>query len=194
MIGQAEIFGTTRHRRNRAGSLILPYPRTSRVFYGITFSSVLQPLPISKVKGVDPSDFPHLKRGAEVLLDLPVKPSWSTVRRRKTTTGGFTFYETGYRPRKKEGFAFSTTREEIAKEKKANQLKRELLRHGINYHQLMILLHCAAHSQTLLERPPAKKLSPKTGGFVSHNEVRIMRNQRLKNQRLLASHGTIYHY
>jgi len=193
MIGQAEIFGKTRHRRNRAGSLMLPYPRTPRVFYGITSSGVLQPLPVSQMKGINPSDFPHLERGAEALLDLPVKPSWTTVRRRKTTIGGYAVIDTGRRQPKRGGFDSEHERRRIRQIRRENELRRNLLAAGIDKHKLFLLMHSAYHSQMLLERPPAKKLSPKTGGFVSHNEVMIMRKQRRRNQRLATS-GTIYRY
>lgn len=174
---------------------MLSYPRTSRIFYGITSSGVLQPLSVSKVRGVSPSDFPHLMRGAERLLDLPVKPSWSTVRRKKTTTGGFTVKETGYRPKKWGGLGSPYERRKIAKIREDNELKRRLLAAGINEHQLFLLLHSAIHSQTLLERnAPIRSLpSYKRGGFRSSKEIKEMKKQRRRNQRL-ASRGTIYHY
>ena len=196
MIGQAEVVGRIRHRRHHAGSLVLPYPRTSRIFVGITDSGDVQPLPVSKVKGLSPSDYPHLERGAEALLGMTVKPAWTTVRKRKTTIGGYSVKDTGYRQEKKGGFGSANERKKVKKIRRDKELRRRLFGTNISKNQLFFLIHFACHSQTLLEKKAPIRSLPrhKQGGFVSQNEVKIMGQQRRRNKQRLASHGTIYRY
>jgi hypothetical protein len=187
MIVQGEVVGKTRHKRNRIGALKVPYPRTSRVIYGVTVSGALQSIPSVEAKGVVAADYPHLDRGASALLGI-------NILHKKTTTGGYRLRDTGERTDKSGGFGSAHERRKIEEIRKAKKSKKDLLRVPVNAGQLSLLIHSAYHSQTLYEIPAPKKPSRKTGGFMSSKEVSIMRKQRKKNEQALAPRGNIYRY
>lgn len=187
MIGQANVVGKIRNRQNHIGGLKLPHPRTLRVYYGVTVSGNLQPIPSMEVKGIATSDYPHLDKGAAALLGI-------NDLHKKTTTSGYRVRETGFRIEKTGGFGSAHERRRIEKLRKEKELKRNLLKVNINAGQLSLMVHSAYHSQEILEKAVPKKPSFKTSGFMSSKEVRIMQKQRKKNQKALAPRGNIYKY
>lgn len=161
---QAEVVGpprNTHHMLSKGGIPEVTYvSRKSRVIMGINrFGDVIFiPLPGNRFDAVDPALLPHLHRGAERLFDQRTH-SYQTVLHLKTTTV-FRDVRRGdgsYRPEKRTGFKFSTTRKDIARERKDKELKRRLTEMGIDVNKLYLLLHSAVHNQTLLEKPSTKK-------------------------------------
>ena len=196
---KAEIMGRPRnriHRLQRGPSIeIARYPRTSRVIMGADEFGNFVYIPLPALS-LDAASLPHLLRGAEKLFDRAAeRNAFTTARRRRTTTGGFIVKDTDYRSEKKGGFGSAYERRSIKQIREEQELKRRLLANGINEHQLFLLMHSAYHSQTLLEKKTPIRSLPryKQGGFGSKNEIKIMREQRLRNQRL-ASRGIIYKY
>lgn len=187
MIGQANVVGKIRNRQNRIGEMKLPHPRTSRVYYGVTVSGNLQPIPASEVKGIVTADYPHLDKGAAALLGI-------NELHKKTTTSGYRVQETGFRIEKTGGFGSAHEQRRVKKLRKEKELKRNLQKANINAGQLWLMIHSAYHSQELLEKPTPKKISPKKGGFMSSKEVRLMQKQRKKNEKAFAPRGNIYKY
>lgn len=196
---QAEIVGKPRNRRYqlRRGPVIetVRFPRTSRVIMGIGEFGEPVYIPLPKLR-LDAHSLPHLDRGTVRLFDRATeRNAYTTAKKRKTTTSGVLINRGVIRPEKVGGFGSKHEQRRIRQIRKDNELKRRLLTAGINKHQLFLLLHSAYHSQTRLEREAPIRSLPrhKQGGFVSKNEVKIMRKQRLRNQRLV-SRGTIYRY
>lgn len=191
---QAQIVGKPRNRLfrlQRGPSVeIVRYPRRSRVIMGVDEFGNYDFKPLPRLR-LDARSLPHLDRGTVRLFDRATeKNAFTTALRRKTTTSGVPTNKGVIRPKKFGGFGSEYERRIIGKIRKQNELKRRLLDAGINEHQLFLLMHSAYHSQTLFERLPAKKPSPKIRGFRSPHEVKIMKKQRLLNQRLAS--GTIY--
>lgn len=196
---QTEIMGRPRDRiyRLQRGPSIetAPYPRTSRVIMGVDEFGNFVYIPLPKLS-LDAASLPHLHHGAEKLFDKAAeRNAFTSAKRRRTTIGGFSAQDTGYRQEKTGGFTSTHEQRRIRQIRKEQELKRELLRYGINEHQLFLLMHSAYHSQTRLEKEAPIRSLPryKQGGFVSKNEIKIMRKQRLRNQRL-APHGNVYQY
>jgi len=189
IVGQANLVGKIRHRQNRIGDLKLPHPRTSRIYYGLTVSGNLQAMPAAEAKGIVISDYPHLEKSAAALLGIDV----SSIHK-KTTTPGYRLRDTGNRIEKTGGFGSHHEKRKVKKLRKEKELKRNLLKANINAGQLSLMIYSAFHSQTLHEIPPAKKPSPKKGGFMSSKEVRLMQKQKKKNEKAFAHHGNIYKY
>lgn len=161
---QAEVVGpprNTHYMLSKGGVPEVAYvPRKSRVIMGINrFGDVIFiPLPGNRFDNIDPALIPHFIRGAERLFDQGIH-SYKTVLHRKTTTVSrdIGYGNSTYRPEKKTGFKFSTTRKDIARERKDKEMKRRLLAMGIDIDKLYLLLHSATHNQTLLEKPSVKK-------------------------------------
>jgi len=196
---QTEIVGRPRNRRYqlRLGPIIetVRFPRRSRVIMGLDEFGNFVYIPLPGLS-FDARSLPHLHRRAEQLFDRATeRNAFTTAKKRKTTISGVLTNRGVIRPEKVGGFGSKYERKKIRQIRRENELKRRLLAAGINEHQLFLLMHSAYHSQTLLEREaPIRSLSRhKRGGFVSKNEVRIIRKQRLRNQRL-AFHGNIYRY
>lgn len=189
MIGQANLVGKIRNRQNHIGSLKLPHPRTSRIYYGVTVSGNLHALPASESKGIVTADYPHLEKSAAALLGIDV-----SAIHKKTTTPGYRLADTGYRTEKTGGFGSPHEKRKIQKLRKEKELKRNLLKADISAGQLSLMIHSAYHSQTLHEIPAPKKPSPKKGGFMSSKEAGIMRKQRKKNEQAFVKRGNIYKY
>ncbi len=187
MIGQANLVGKVRNRQNRIGALKLPHPRTSRIYYGVTVSGNLQAMPATEAKGIIISDYPHLDKGAAALLGI-------NDLHKKTTIPGYRLRDNGFRAEKTTGFGSPHEQRKIKEFRREKELKRKLLKADINAGQLWLMINSAYHSQTLHEIPPAKKPSPKKGGFMSSKEVSIMRKQRKKNEKAFAPRGNIYKY
>lgn len=197
---QAQRVGKPRnrlHRLQRGPSIeIARYPRTSRVIIGVDKFGNFVYIPLPRLN-LYAHSLPRLHPGAEKLFDRAAeRKAFTTAKKRKTTTGGFAVKDTGYRPKKWGGLGSPYERKRIAQIRRNNELKRKLLKAGIDEHKLFLLMHSAYHSQTLLEgKTPIRSLPHyKQGGFGASKEKEIMRKQRLRNQRLLASHGTIYRY
>jgi len=171
---------------------IFLHPQKSTVLMGLDQFGNFAYKPLPRLK-LDAHPLPRLHRGAEKLFDVAnQRNAFTTAQRRRTSTGGFAFEDTGFRPEKK-GIASTYERRKIKQIRKEQELKRQLLQAGISEHQLFLLMHSAAHSQTLFEQEtPTKSLSHyKRGGFESSKERIIMEKQRRRNKRL-ASHGNIY--
>ena len=194
---QGEVFGRPRNRlyRLRRGSAveIARSPRTSRVIMGVDKLGNFIYIPLPRLN-LNASSLPHLHRGAEQLFDSAYqRNAFTTALRRKTTTSGVLTNRGIIRPEKVGGFGSKHEQRRIRQIRKDNELKKRLLAAGINEHQLFLLMHSVLHNQTRFTETRPKRISPKTGGFRSSNEVRIMRKQRRRNQRLATS-GTIYRY
>lgn len=192
---QAQIVGKSRNRlyRLRRGQFfeIARSPRRSRVIMGVDEFGDYDFKPLPKL-GLDARSLPRLDRGTVRLFDrATAKNALTTALRRKTTISGVPTNKGTIRPEKIGGFSSPYERWKIKQIRKEKELKRKLLDANIDEHKLSLLMNSAYHWQTLLERPPAKKPSPKTGGFMSPHEVKIMKEQRMRNQRL-ASRATIY--
>lgn len=173
---------------------IFRYPRKSTVIMGLDQFGNFAYKPLPRLK-LDAHPLPRLHRGAEKLFDIAnQRNAFTTAQRRRTSTGRFALKDTGFRPEKK-GIASAYERRKIKQIRKEQELKKQLLRAGINEHQLFLLMHSVYHSQTLLEKGAPIRSLPryKRGGFKSSHEVKIMGKQRRRNLRL-ASHGTIYRY
>jgi len=196
---QTEIVGRPRNRRYqlRLGPIIetVRFPRRSRVIMGLDEFGNFVYIPLPGLS-FDARSLPHLHRRAEQLFDRATeRNAFTTAKKRKTTISGVLTNRGVIRPEKVGGFGSKHEQRRIRQIRRENELKKRLLATGINEHQLFLLMHSAYHSQTLLEiKPPIRSLSRhKQEGFVSKNEVRIMRKQRLKNQHLV-SRGTIFRY
>jgi len=193
---QGEIVGEMRRRHypvRRGPSIeVFPYPRRSRVIMGVDESGDCVYIPLPRLK-ISSASLPHLHRGSEHLFNVAgQRNAYSTARRRRTTTGGFIVRETGYRQKKTGGFSSPYELKRVQQIRKEEELKRSLLKMGINEHKLFLLMHSAVHSQVLLENStPVRRLTSwKKGGFTSSKEAKIMERQRRRNR--LARQGTIY--
>ncbi|MDO9027349.1 MAG: hypothetical protein Q7U68_00575 [Candidatus Roizmanbacteria bacterium] len=194
---QAEIFYKPRNRlyRLRRGSAIeiARSPRTSRVIMGVDKLGNFIYIPLPRLR-LDAHSLPHLHRGTERLFNRATeRNAFTTAKKRKTTTGGFAVRDTGYPPEKVGGFGSKHERRRIRQIRREKELERRLRDAGIDEHKLFLLIHSVLHNQTRFTETRPKRISPKTGGFRSSNEVRIMRKQRRRNQRFATS-GTIYRY
>jgi len=172
---------------------IFRYPRKSTVIMGLDQFGNFAYKPLPRLK-LDAHPLPRLHRGAEKLFDIAnQRNAFTTAQRRRTSTGGFTLKDTGFRPVKK-GVASAYELRKIKQIRKEQELKKQLLRAGINEHQLFLLMYSALHSQTRFEKElPTRPLPPWKRGGISPQERREMEKQRRRNNRL-ASHGTVYHY
>lgn len=166
---QAEVIGPhrfTHHPLDKGQVREVVYtPRRSRVIMGINAYGdiVFIPLPGREWDKVDPALLPHMFRGAERMFDQH-HHTYETARHEKTTTvsNDIGRGDPDFRLPKETGFMFKSTKRDIAKERKDNDLKRWLLKMGIDEHKLYLLLHTAVHNQTLIETERAGKKKKKT--------------------------------
>ncbi len=194
---QGNIVGRLHNKRYglRRGSAteIFRSPGKSKVIVGVDeFGNIIY----RRLRGLkfNASSLPRLDRNTVNLFDRATeRNAFSSAIRKKTVIRGYSVNKSDYRE-KRLGIGSVSERRKIAKIRKEKELKRQLLRAGINEHKLFLLMHSALHSQTRLEKElPTRPLPPWKRGGISPQERREMEKQRRRNKRL-ASHGTIYHY
>ena len=187
-LSQGQIAGpprNTHHHLKRGSTQEIRYvPRRSRMIFGVDESGDFIYIPGPLLVGlIDPAMLAHLEKGVERLLDTAKQTiSYQTAKKKATTMPGFEVPKPAFCPKKTTGFMFSVTAKEIAKERKENELKRQLREAGIDYNKLYLLLHSAYHSQILLERQQSIKRSLpsyKQGG-IRPKELEEMKKQRRK--------------
>lgn len=170
-------------------------PRQSRVIMGINSYGdiVFLPLPGMKWDKIDPALLPHFYHGAQRLFDQRTH-SYETARHKKTTTVSRKVGQGDptHRLPKDSGFMFRTTKRDIYRERKDNELKRKLLELGIDEHKLFLLIHSATHNQMLLEteRVKKKKKTSKKDYSISAPFLLFEKKHRKKK----ATAGNIYKY
>lgn len=184
------------HRLHRGQSVVkLRHPGQSKILVGVDEFGNTSYRCLRGHK-FDASSLYRLHRNTVNLSEKAgERNAYSTEKRKRTVISGVAAKRNTFRPRKVKGFMFPATSREIAKDKKENALKRRLKEAGIDEHKLFLLIHSAYHSQTNFEKElPRRPLPSWKKSGMSPYEIKEMKKQRLKNQRVLARSGNIYHH
>jgi len=214
-IPTAEFFG--RSKNYKIGKEKIRYPRTPRFIagrneFGDTAAYSLRELRRLKSR-IHPPDYPHLEAGGEVYLSSPFqRRSFATLRRKKTTIGGFKIDSKGdrhYRWKKEGGFGSLHEKKAVAEIRRQRQPERAFFNAGVGPDKLrLVTVYESQFSFKPKEPRPTKpglvnRKIRAAGGHPHHRldkslsirpeEWKRMQRQKRRNQRL-ASRATIYRY